>query len=243
MRRRIICMLGALFTFVVGIVLNTPTAFLLLCSVSIVFVGVALIPSFRRTRWEPLYPNIQETADGTLDLDKVQRLIQLINAAVGKVYLATGEFHPYVFNSPALARALLRAVGRGVDVRVIMGDRARAPKDLEIHLWQTNPRFLEVVKDSINTGNIVFLSGRRENDHFHVIDRNVIVEERHEPNTANTWHCATNTWYLGDHYSAIFFEMERNGKRQLTFPFSIIGTAADSPGSALDEGMLANAGA
>lgn len=168
---------------------------------------LAFVPSLSlRQRSGELAPDLDENG---MAREKIEKLIEYVREAQERIYIVAGEFHPSVFNDGELGQALKDAAERGVDVQIIIGDRARSLDGLKAHILKTNKDFLEEIKPCLRNGCIKIYTGPRERDHFHILDRRVIVEERHHPGESSAWHYRENTWVLAEEEAAAFLDLAR----------------------------------
>lgn len=181
---------------------------LLLLIFAAICIVVAFLPSLSlRQRTGNISTELD--SDG-MAKEKINRLIQYIKGANERVYMVTGEFHPSVFNSRKLGETLRSAAKRGVDVRIIIGDRARNSEALRAHIANTNKQLLDEIRACLEKGSIRIYFAPRLQNHFHVLDGTVIVEERHPSNKASQWHYRENTWMLADEEAGEFLDLANN---------------------------------
>ncbi len=178
--------------------------FIILAAFSLV---AAFAPSFSLSHQKgDIAPAFDEYG---MERAKIAKLIEFTQQAKDRIYMLVGEFHPSVFNSRALARALREAVKRGVKVRLIIGDRARSHEALRGHISETNSAFLDELKPAIDSRAFRIYFGPRQEKHFYIFDRIEMIEGVHPPDKASAWHFMTNTWLIADKDAVEFLELAR----------------------------------
>lgn len=190
-----------------------------------VFVNILFMIAAAACLVSAFFPSLslkQKTGDLSPDItdgiaqSKVEGLARFIRDAKKRVYMVTGEFHPTVFNSKELGKALKEAADRGADIQILMGDRDRhEEEELRKHLLGSNGDLLSQIMPFLRNGKVKFFYDQRREDHFHVIDNTVIVEERHGPKETTPWHYRENTWFLADKKAGEFAQIR--SKKRLMF--------------------------
>jgi hypothetical protein len=107
--------------------------------------------------------------------ENVENIAERINSAIKEIKIVSGEAHNKVYDNSIILEAIRRAIDRGVKIMMICGPDIVVDGDADSNPTKIKP----LIKIAIeNKNNFEFyLSDRRQNEHFMLIDKNHVYKE------------------------------------------------------------------